>query len=115
MAVGGACDGCLKRELRGVRKVESRLTMSQGVTERIRSFFAGLEGIVGVATGVQQELDRRFAPGFNPVDLIRYEVGWSALLAMLLHPAGRHGQGRLFLDLFLAQIKVEPSSFDGRV
>jgi hypothetical protein len=81
-----------------LRTVEFNATSDDA---RYAAFFDGLRSVVAVTSGTQREFERRFAPTFNPVALIAREVGWSALLKMLLDPSGLHGQGSLFLDAFL--------------
>lgn len=52
------------------------------------------------------EVDRLVAPDFNVFSALRVnEVRLSAMLAELLDPRGRHGQGARFLDLFLGRLE----------
>ncbi len=57
----------------------------------------------------------RFAPDFNPFDLLRpNEVRLSSVLAWLLDPKGTHGQGGHFLGLFLERLDTgwQAASYD---
>jgi hypothetical protein len=64
---------------------------------------------VSLNLSVLEEAKKRFsaqlAPDFNLFDFLRNdEMGLSACIASLLDPKGTHGQGRIFLDLFLEQL-----------
>lgn len=57
----------------------------------------------------------RIAPDFNIFDYLRQdEMGLSNCIASLLNPSGTHGQGNLFLDLFLnlldSELKIKDKS-----
>ena len=62
---------------------------------------------------------KKYAPDFNIFQILkleRKEVGThSAFLANLLDPNGFHGQGSLFLDVFLESIGIETASGKWRV
>jgi hypothetical protein len=60
---------------------------------------------------VRQAADLREASGFNVFSYVRRdESSLSDVIRDLLDPSGTHGQGRLFLDLFLKSIGVPPES-----
>ncbi len=62
---------------------------------------------------VERELDRELARRFNVFDYLRTdELGLSRMLADLLDPAGKHGQGPLFLNVFL---RILDQHSDGKV
>lgn len=68
-----------------------------------------LLGEVAFKIGTMKEARRLFAeqlaPDFNLFDYLRAdELGFSACLASLLDPTGKHGQGPAFLDAFLKTV-----------
>ena len=73
---------------------------------RLAAFFAGLGPVVEVARRTQAVLDRRVAPQFS---VFNYFKNWETYLSRafggLLDPAGTHGQGDVFLQLFLDEIR----------
>jgi hypothetical protein len=72
----------------------------------VHNFFDGLRIRVEAAQHVEMELDRYLASRFNLAEILCWsENQVSFLLARLLNPAGGHGQGRLFLRLFLDAIR----------
>ena len=67
-----------------------------------RRFFAELLPRLDAARQLEREFDRRFAHRFNVLDYLRQdELGLSRIVADLLDPTARHGQGTLFLAAFL--------------
>ncbi len=67
-----------------------------------RRFFAELLPRLDAARQLEREFDRRFAHRFNVLDYLRQdELGLSRIVADLLDPKARHGQGTLFLAAFL--------------
>lgn len=72
---------------------------------RLAAFFAGLGPVVEVARRAQAVLDRRVAPRFSVFDYFKErETDLSRAFGGLLDPAGTHGQGDTFLQLFLDEI-----------
>ena len=72
---------------------------------RLAAFFAGLGPVVEVARRAQAVLDRRVAPQFSVFDYFKErETDLSRAFGGLLDPAGTHGQGDVFLRLFLDEI-----------
>ena len=60
---------------------------------------------LAAAKRVERELDRVLANHFNPLDYLRTdELGLSHIVADLLDPSARHGQGSMFLRRFLKKI-----------
>lgn len=64
---------------------------------------------VGFKIGTLEEARKRFseqlAPDFRIFDFMRSdEMGLSSCLASLLDPKGKHGQGGVFLEIFLQQL-----------
>lgn len=54
----------------------------------------------------QQKRQQSEAPKFNTLDFLKTdEVGLSRIIAFLLDPSEKHGQGRLFLNQFIQEIK----------
>ena len=69
-------------------------------------FFAGLAPRLKMARALESELDRKLAQRFNVLDYLRDdELGLSRIIADLLDPDGRHGQGTLFLRTLLASVE----------
>ena len=72
---------------------------------RLAAFFTGLGPVVEVARRAQAVLDRRVAPRFSVFDYFKErETDLSRAFGGLLDPAGTHGQGDVFLRLFLGEI-----------
>jgi hypothetical protein len=68
----------------------------------LRSFFGSLGHRLRVLKEIRAPLDRYLAPRFSVFDYIEPdEVGLSRIIADLLQPAGKHGQGDRFLRAFL--------------
>ena len=68
-------------------------------------FFSNLAIDVDIARVAQAELDRREATRFSIFDYFyERETDLSRVFGGLLDPAGSHGQGSRFLDLFLREI-----------
>ena len=66
-------------------------------------FFAELAPRLEVARDLGRELDRKLAQQFNILDYLRDdELGLSRIIADLLNPKARHGQGTLFLQTLLS-------------
>lgn len=81
----------------------------------VERFFAAVSRQMAVAEVRQQVTDRIQAPRFNVFDLIDPDENkLSDVLAELLDPHGRHGQGERFLHQFLARLGFEVSAFVGR-
>lgn len=67
----------------------------------LRNFFHALQTLLRLVEEPQRRFEARYAPRFNPLDLIERERSLAEMLALLLDPQREHGQGRLFLDAFL--------------
>ena len=66
-------------------------------------FFAELAPRLETARDLERELDRKLAQRFNVLDYLRDdELGLSRIIADLLNPKARHGQGTLFLQTLLS-------------
>ena len=71
----------------------------------LRAFFAGLAPAVSVAVAAQRRLDRVAATRFSVFHYFKENENLvSGIFADLLRPDGSHGQGTVFLDLFLQEI-----------
>ena len=82
---------------------------------RYRDFFAQLQPQLRAARKLEVELNRHLAHRFNVLDYLRTdELGLSRIVADLLDPNASHGQGPLFLRIFLslAQVKLRGASPD---
>jgi hypothetical protein len=75
------------------------------------SFFEGFQRRIDVIRDYQQKLNRFVAQDFNLIDFLRPdEYRISELIAFLLDPVERHGQGAIFLQAFLAQLASVPAA-----
>jgi len=80
-------------------------------SERLSSLLAEVESI----HQAQQNRRRKGAEDFNFFTAVcRYkdETRHSSFIASLLDPAGKHGQGALFLKLFLKEIAIDFDSYE---
>ena len=74
--------------------------------DRYQRFFGGLAPRLKMARDVERELDRKLAHRFNVLSYLRdNELGLSRIIADLLNPQARHGQGGLFLECLLNLLK----------
>ena len=73
--------------------------------KRLRSFLQRYKAIDEIARRAQAEIDKAIAPQFS---IFKYfgtdEMRLSNIIADLLDPKGSHGQGELFLKIFLSLI-----------
>lgn len=75
-----------------------------------RRFFDGLTPRLETARMLEDELDRQLARRFNALDFLRTdELGLSRIIAALLDPQGKHGQGAMFLKLLLDRLNFGAS------
>ena len=73
------------------------------MTEAHQRFFDELAPRLETAQSLEHELDTHLARRFNVFDYLRTdELGLSRVVADLLNPKGKHGQGAIFLRLMLA-------------
>ena len=80
-----------------------------GIAE-LRQFFCDAEFRLKLAIASQREIDRKLATAFNVFHLIEPDENkLSDILADLLNPAGKHGQGDLFLRRLFAQLGLNPA------
>ena len=71
----------------------------------LRQFFDGLTPRLETARMLEDELDRQLARRFNALDYLRTdEMGLSRIIADLLDPKAKHGQGGMFLKLLLDRL-----------
>ena len=78
------------------------------VRQGLERFFNELAPRLEAARTLECELDRRLARNFNAFDYLRPdELRLSKLIADLLDPKGKHGQGNLFLCRFLDLLSTE--------
>ena len=85
------------------REVENAVEVHQNGLGR---FFAGLGPVVEYSKRAQEKLDRIAATKFSVFEYFNvHETDLSRIFADLLDPVGRHGQGDLFLRLFLVGIQ----------
>ncbi len=74
--------------------------------DELTGFFSGLGTAVDIAKRTQEELDRIAATQFSVFSYFRpVETNLSRIFVDLLRPSGSHGQGDLFLRLFLDGLK----------
>ena len=74
----------------------------ESARQGLERFFNELAPRLEAARSVERELDRQLARQFNAFDYLRPdEQGLSKMIRDLLDPEGPHGQGQIFLRLFL--------------
>ena len=74
--------------------------------DELRRFFAEAAPRLETAQALDDELDRQLARRFNVFDYLRTdELGFSRMIADLLDPGGKHGQGAAFLKLFVEKLE----------
>ena len=72
-------------------------------------FFQELNLSLEAARKLEHELNRHLAHQFNVFKYLKMdELGLSLVIADLLNPAASHGQGALFLEIFLDQVRAAP-------
>ena len=72
----------------------------------LAGFFGGLGPAVDITRRAQAKLDRRAATRFSLFDFFRErETDLSRIFGGLLDPGGTHGQGEMFLRLFLDEVR----------
>lgn len=70
--------------------------------QEIPHYFEELRVRLNTVDRVKKEVDRLIAPDFNPFALLRPdELRLSNVIAALLNPADKHGQGARFLSAFI--------------
>jgi hypothetical protein len=75
------------------------------ITDKLASFFHALQYYLQVSREARQSLESAIAESFNVFDYLqRDENGLSRIIADLLDPKGKHGQGSTFLAAFLEQL-----------
>ena len=73
----------------------------------LQDFFASFGPTVDIARRAQAELDRRAATRFSLFDFFyERETDLSRIFGGLLDPGGAHGQGEVFLRLFLDEVQT---------
>lgn len=86
------------------------------IVESKLSFF--LHGVYGRLTGLRQArrlYEPLLATSFSPIELLSpYENDLSRFFADLLSPNGNHGQGPIFLQLFLDRFELKDPWLDAR-
>jgi len=80
----------------------------------VSSFFNELAVKIEISRGIQRRLDVYLATGMNVVRdyICPDENGISDILRDLLDPNGPHGQGPVFLDIFLRQLDLSGMTID---
>lgn len=74
---------------------------------RYQEFVNGLKPQLDAARDLERELNRHLAHRFNVLDYVRTdELGLSRIVADLLNPRASHGQGPLFLQELLDNLKL---------
>lgn len=76
--------------------------------QNVERFLAGVGTMLATARASRMAVQAELAPDFLMLDFLRNdEYGISKILAGLLDPKGTHGQGHVFLELFLRQFWPE--------
>ncbi len=78
------------------------------IGQSLARFFNGLTPRFEASRYIDKELNRELAHHFNIFDYLRNdELGLSAIIADLLNPNAKHGQGPIFLKLFLERLEFD--------
>ena len=81
--------------------------------QRMRFFFQRYRLIGQITREAQREINRATAPEFSVFEYFWcHETRLSKVISDLLNPNGRHGQGDLFLEMFLRRINLELPEHD---
>lgn len=86
--------------------------------QAIENFLSKISTMTKTAQKYSEDIKSELAPDFLALDFLRRdELGLSRILANLLDPKGSHGQGPVFLELFLQQFWPEmiPHASNARV
>lgn len=104
--LGPSLDGDRRRPPRFLRELGATLDDVQRADgQRRLQFFAHLSPRLQTAKAHERELDRHLARRFNVFDYLSTdEVALSRIIADLLDPRARHGQGTLFLRTLLDEL-----------
>lgn len=79
----------------------------------VQKFFREVHLCVAKADAQNRERDRTQASAFNVFEFIEPDENrLSDILQMLLDPRGEHGQGEIFLRLFLRQLRLDRRGLD---
>ncbi len=82
----------------------------------LRSFIASLSPAIDIATRTQAELDRIAATLFSVFGYFRErETDLSRIFADFLNPLGSHGQGDIFLRLFMAELTRQGNEWSNKM
>jgi hypothetical protein len=83
--------------------------------KQVESFLKHVHGLLKGMRAAKASYAPRFAPDFNALRLLEPDENHlSVIIAELLKPSGRHGQGKLFWELFLKAMSLG-EGFDGFV
>jgi len=94
----------LDKFFQGLRNFYSET--QQAYEKKLRNFFQPLIFKYRVAKEIKKQTDRYLASDFNIIDLINPDENRvSDLIALLLEPGGKHGQGKIFLKEFIEHLK----------
>lgn len=78
------------------------------LTDKLNNFFNGMRYHLDVARQARQSVAAEIADSFSVFDYIRLDENrLSKIIADLLDPRGSHGQGSMFLKLFLEQLPAD--------
>lgn len=81
----------------------------------LKSFFDKFSYRYETYLSIKKEMDKKLSSDFNTFDYIsNLELGLSNVIAMMLDENGEHGQGRIFLDIFLDLVdtNIPKNDFD---
>jgi hypothetical protein len=102
---------CFLKNMEGRRMLEGK-TESE-LRQDVRNFCQYFGAVSKIAQRAQREIDRAAAPDFSVFNFFYVdEMALSGIMAHLLSPAASHGQGTLFLKLFIQRINSEFLSKD---
>lgn len=78
------------------------------MTEQLKSFFSILNTKVDFVNNVKKDYSKLLASDFNSLDFFKFgENKASEIIAFFLDPNESHGQGDLYLNLFLVELGID--------
>jgi len=96
----------LKRFFQGLRNFYSETQKSY--KKKLRNFFQPLIFKYRVIKEIKRQTDRYLASDFNLIEIMGPDENkLSDIIALLIDPNGPHGQGEVFLEKFLEEIKKQ--------
>lgn len=84
--------------------------------QELYQYFNAMQYHLKISKDSRIRLDKELASSFSVFDYISdRETMLSRILADLLNPEGKHGQGKLFINKFLTMLQKKPESLTGKL